>query len=353
MGAALVAAPFFIKSAPIVTDIASWMFFLKTFALLSIAFFGAKITTRTKVLGFLVFGAALTANNPFNEIVWHQFDYVACAFLLFCSIQNQNYSEKCVNGALAFVCLFSCLWLWLQKFGIDLHFEWLSLWNEMRTEIVKPLSYPVNGSLFHINHSLALIVATIPFLKKRFWAIPLATVLYFHTTLPLVMLFLGSFFYLYQLKSDRRYLYAALGLTVILAISMLFMSEDIGSNGRLAAWAAFFKWHGFNFFGEGYGIIQKEFSQVFTSVAGEKFHKLHNDFFEAYAIGGFAWIAAFVYMVKPIFKRNIPVPAATCCFLLLINSLGNFTFQIAPLLITFMVCYNLIIKGESNGSIDN
>lgn len=353
MGAALVAAPFFIKSAPIVTSLASWMFYLKCLAVLSVAFWGAKITTKTKVLGFLIFGAALSASNPFNEIVWHQFDYVVCAFILFCSLQNQSYSEKCVNGSLAAVCLISCAWIWLQKFGVDLHFEWLSLWNEMRTEITKPLSYSVNGSLNHINHSLALIVATIPFLKKRFWLIPIGTVLYFYTTLPLVMLFLGAVFYLSHVKNDKRYLYATIGLTFILALSMFFIGDDIGSNGRIAAWKAFFNWHGFNIFGEGYGIIQKDFSQIFVTPSGEKFHKLHNDFFEAYAIGGLAWVAAAIYMIKPIFKRNIPIAAATCCFTLLINSLGNFTFQIAPLLIIFMVCYNLIIKENQNGSINS
>lgn len=280
-------------------------------------------------------------------------DYVLCALLLFCSLQNQNYSEKTVNGALAWVCLISCAWLWLQKFGIDPHFEWLSLWSEVRKDIIKPLSYTVNGSLYHINHSLALIVSTIPFLKKRFWVIPLVTVLYFHTTLPLVMLFLGTFFYLSHYKKDRRYLYAALALTVILAVSALFIDDGIGSNGRLAAWAAFFKWHGFNLFGEGYGIIQKDFSQVYVASSGERFTRLHNEVFEAYAIGGLAWLAGFIYMIKPIFNRNVPLAAGTCCFMLLINSLGNFTFQVAPLLIMFLVCYNLIIKEKQNGSNDN
>lgn len=329
------------------------MFFLKALVILSIAFWGAKITNRSKVLGFLIFGASLSASNPFNEIVWHQFDYVICAFILFCSLQNQNYSERIVTKSLAWVCVISCAWIWLQKFGIDLHFEWLSLWNEMKTEVAKPYSYAVNGSLNHINHSLALVVATIPFLKKRFWVIPMATVLYFCTALPLVCMFLGAIFYLSHIKNDRRYLYATGILTGIAALSLFFIDDSIGSNGRLDAWKAFFNWNGFNIFGEGYGIIQKDFSQVFKTPSGEVFHRLHSDFFEAYAIGGLAWVAAFIYMIKPIFKRNISAPVATCCFILLINSLGNFTFQIAPLLIIFMVCYNLIIKENQNGSINN
>lgn len=221
----------------------------------------------------------------------------------------------------------------------------------MRVEISKPLSYQVNGSLNHINHSLALIVATIPFLKKRFWVIPIFTVLFFYTTLPLVMIFLGGLFYLSHYKKDRRYLYGAIGAALLLAIIAPFLSDSISTNGRLDAWKAFLDWYGFNPFGAGYGIIQKEFPEIFTSISGEKFHKLHNDFLEAYAIGGLVWVAGAIYMILPIFKRDVPIAASTCCFLLLINSLGNFTFQISPLLITFLACYNLLIKGDHNGSI--
>jgi hypothetical protein len=351
MGAALVAAPFFIKSAPIVASPASWMFYLKALAICSLALFGADFSFRTKVLGLLIFGAAFTATNPYHEVVWHQMDYAFCALVLFASFRG--ISETVLNATLAVVCLISCAWLWLQKMGIDLHFEWLSLWIEIKREVLKPYSYKINGSLGHINHSLALIVATIPFLQKKFWIIPITTVLYFHTTLPLVCLFLGGIFYLSLVKKDRRYLYACLALVFILACSSFFIDDSIGSNGRIAAWKSFIGWHGFNIFGEGYGVIQKEFSLVYKSPAGEVFHKLHNELLELYAIGGFLWLGGFFYMIKPIFKKDIPIPATTCCFILLINSLGNFTFQVSPLLITFIACYNLLIKGEQNGSINS
>lgn len=349
LGAVLVTAPFFIKLAPQIVTYGSWSFYLKCVALLSACLFGIQVTKRIKIAALLAFGVAFTASNPFAEMAWYQFDYVFCSLILFASMRNLN--ERTINTSLAIVCILSCAWLWLEKFGIDPAFLWLSSITEIKREILKPGSYVVNGSLGHINHTGALVASTMFFLRKKFWAIPLLTLAVFASSLPIFCVLVGIVFYMFL--NNKKVIYALFAVIFILALVSLYSGYSaLGTNGRVEAWKAYFDW-GANFWGHGYGVIGDKFAQVYKSVSGERFHRLHNDLLEVFAIGGVAWVAGFFYMMKPIFTHKENRPALTCCFVLLINSLGNFTFQIAPLLITFLACYTLITKGEKNGSINN
>ena len=347
----LVVAPFFIKSAPVMSPMGSWSFYLKIVAIVAACIYGIKPTFKLIISAIVISMVAFTAKSPFTENSWYQIDYFLFALLLFGALSSHKLDEKTIYKSLSIVCLLSTIWLWLNYFGIDLFLEWLKLLSPVKRETLKPLSYVINGSLSHINHSAALIAATIPFLKRKLWIFPVLTVCVFGSALPIACMVFGGVFYLWKITNNKNYLYA-LGLIVsTLAMAVLFGAfsdySALGSNGRVDAWAHIIKWTWFNFLGQGFGAMGDYFTLTYKSVSGEIFYQAHNELIEAYVIGGIPLITLFIWLAKDIFKRNDFIPASTCCFILLINSLGNFTFQVVPLLIVFLTCYTLItFQGE-------
>lgn len=329
---------------------------------IGISLFGAKIHLENKILTIIFVGIAFMAIDPFAIFTLYQMFccLMACMFLILMNKiapKNINFIYYCF----AAVCLLESTWILVNAAGFDPYIEYLKLTSSNfarlatnGTAYVKTdQAQRIIGSMGNINHSSALVAATIPFLSMGFWLIPLAALIVaksqmsYLTALVAVGLFVS---YKYQLKKLR---YAIIATVIVLAVIVFFglnSSHFFSDSNRIKAWKALVEYYGFQIFGKGFGTVAMDFADSFK-LYGEKFTYAHNEVLELYAVGGLSMVVAFILLLARALK-DIGYPAITACFFaLLINSLGNFAFHIAPLFITFGVCYSIqLTRSLENGT---
>ena len=354
LGAVLCIAPFFIKIAPQMIHANSWWFYLKIISILSACLYGFAVKRKEVLIATLcVVATCFVSVNPYGIYEFVHMDATLSGLLFFAFIMGQRVSASAVYGSLAFICLAQCLWLWVEHLGINPFMQYLSAVTSVKAVILKPDSYTVNGSLGHINHSAALIAATIPFINKKFWIIPVITLGIFGSALPIFCGLLAMAIVLAHKFGRVKYVIFAVALAA--SVSVLFDASIIGTNERLKVWRFFQSWTDISLFGQGFGIIPSRFAQVAQSaLGGERFLSLHNELLEIYAIFGIIGVICAGYLLKSMFLKPKYPEVHACALVILVNALGNFSFHVAPIFIIFITCYALLIQsGEKQDGSNN
>lgn len=341
MGGGLVLAPLFIISAPRINPVLCQALFLQIFTLVLIAMFGVTQTRKTSAMLLFAAFIALVPENPFSSYPAYQLAMVFTGILFIMAIPT-NY--RIISISLASVCLMQSVWVGLEHLGIDSHREIL---NALGANISPAAQIkPISGSLGNHNPSSALIAMTMPFIPMLLWPVAFAAILYMGSTMGILSAVVAMVVYLEYSGRIKRVLvklYALLtALAAIVASGWLSDYGYLGSTGRLPMWKEFIHWMGFSLKGGGLGFVATKWTQHYD-YNGLKFYQLHNEWLEAYSIGGIIGVAFMIWLALPCFKNKHPAISA-CLLAGLFNSLGNFTFHMAPLFIVFGACYSLQIK---------
>lgn len=306
------------------------------FALFGIVFFGSQFNLRLKVASLLLFFVLLQTPNIFNPHSLNQAYFYGLG-LVALGISSKVFTDTwLVRKALAFTCLAQCTFLGFEYFGINLQSELLGAFAIVSAQTFHANEYSLSGSLGHINHSAALIAVTSAFLSTPFLIIPLAFLLLAKSTLPLVCF--AFVVYSRFVSTKKAWIWMA-----ILACVAVFANDQgyFGLNQRGVLWKKFFEWNPAPFSGSGFGVILSEFRKVIPNA-----HHLHNEFLELYAVAGILGLLVSFYLIAPLFKRSRS--ENICAQALIVNSLGNFTFSVAPLFLVFCACYALTIKEKES-----
>lgn len=350
LGAALVAAPFFIKEGVQTTTVASQELFLVIVAMVGALVFGTgKPHKNIKAMCGLLFLSAFTTVNPFGAFQYYQL-LMSIAGIVFLAVVYANKKEidlSIVKNCLAAVCIVESLWILLQMIDMNPHVIWFAFLDE-RYNVVNLSNRLISGSLGNINHSAALIACTLPFLRPVFWLLPLTVLAISDSTMPVITAIIGITC-LFSYKS-KNYLFIISGLIALFlaAIALLLGltqgSSYLSDTNRLKTWTLLLKEVGPTLNGKGFGYISEIFSRHL--IGNERFYQAHNEWIELYAIGGLLAVGVGIYLIMPVFKNKGNAEINACLIALLVNSLGNFTFHIAPLFMIFGTCYALQLSKD-------
>lgn len=353
LGVALVAAPFFIMDAP-KTDVSfSQNVLLQLLSLIGVVLYGINTKNpRIRLLSVLAAFSVFMSQDPFGPYHLYQMTMVL-AGIMFLATLTSNLTKRDlshISKLLALTCIVSSIWVYLECFGIRpyrlilggdylTHFSSGGKW-------VLGSSVNVGGSLGNPNHSGAAIAALIPFLPFYLWPLPIVAIILTKSTMAMIALLasVGSFLY-YKYKNPIPL--ALIGMAIFAGAASLLIGiipaySFLGDTGRMMAWKEAVSKIGFTIFGNGLGFVPSSLKITFSS--GEIFYQLHNEWLETYAISGIVGVLFMAWFIFPVIKDN-RMPAINACLIaLLVNSLGNFTFHIAPLFIIFSVCFAIQLK---------
>ena len=348
---ALVAAPFFIKAAPYSDTSLSQALFLHLISFIGIIVFGIKKTSiQVRVMSFATVIAVYVAYDPYQPFQYYQFGS-AVAGIAFLAVITSNIEAKhirLIHKLLSVICLLSTAWVFLNYFGFDPY----TLIINKKIPTGSFAAWRPPGSLGNPIHSGALIASTIVFVRPYLWIFPVLALLLLGSTLPMICAFVAvSVYYCYKAKKPKL-LYFPFAILVILAASLLlghFGSASVFyGTDRVQAWKHLVSIMGFDLNGNGFGYVTTVFSESFKG--SQPFIQMHNEWLEAYAILGILGVLVCSWVVLPIFKDKGHPALNACLISLFVNSLGNFTFHIAPLFMVFGACYAIQLQGEKNGS---
>jgi hypothetical protein len=342
LGAALVVAPFFIKTGAWTTTVQSQEFFLALSSVFFVVVFGIKSAHRNILLmSALLILFAFTTHNPFGVFQYYQLfmSFAGVAFIAFVYSHRFHIDHYNIKLCLGAVCLIECAWMTSQSFGYNPHSEIAAL-LDAPYKIVQLKTHEMPGSLGNVNHSAMLVAATMFFLPIKLWIIPGIILAICGSAFPVICAGMGVVAYIsYRFKN---YLALKIGFTGLLSLAVAtilgaFSGTYFSDSNRVKAWTALYEKIGLQLWGKGLGWVPEIFSK--TLIGGEKFYQLHNEWLELYAIGGLLSVAVGVYLIAPIFKNKGNPSVNACLIALTVNSLGNFTFHIAPLFMVFAYCY--------------
>jgi hypothetical protein len=346
LGAALVAAPFFFKLAPHTAHTLSQEYFFILVTMLGALFFGIKETHRNfKIIAISLFVLAFMTVNPYGLYQYYQLCLCITGAVFMATIYSyqSEINYKFIGSCLGIVCILESVFLLFQYNGIDPHTEWFNLIG-FNYKVITPTSRFVSGSLGNINHSAALIACTLPFLRPRFWLLPITVLLIVNSTMPVITALI-AIFCLYSYKS-KNYLFIITGFVALmlgaasLLLGLIPKASYFSDSHRIMAWKELWRLLGFQVTGQGFGYIPEIFSKILFPKVG-RFYQIHNEWIELYAIGGLLAVGVGIYLIVPVFKNKGNAEINACLIALLVNSLGNFTFHIAPLFMIFGTCYAL------------
>jgi hypothetical protein len=350
LGVALVVAPVFIKTGMATTTVMSQEYFLVIISMLGVFLFGIpRIHINIKLLSLSLFALAFTTINPFGLFPFYQLmmSIAGVAWVALIYAHAENINLEMVKKCFAIACVVQSLWVIAQYYGLNPHAIWIDL-----TSIgykAKSLSeVKVYGSIGNINHSAALIACTLPFLKKRYWILPSIALYLGDSSFPVICAFVGILaLYSFKRENLTYLIYGAIAL-FLSALALIFNLIPYGTyfsdTGRIRAWKALLEQLGLQFYGKGLGYVPEVFTK--TLVHGRRFYQMHNEWLELYAIGGLLAVGVGVFLILPVLKNRGNPEINACLIALAVNSLGNFTFHIAPLFMVFGTCYALQLAKE-------
>lgn len=352
IGAALVVAPFFINKSNVVIISLSQAYFFQLITLFGVLFFGINAKKwQIKLMAVLTVFSVVMSENVFNVMTMYQFlmAITGVMFIALCITHLKKIND--VYFLLSIVCIVESIWIILNYFGVDPHFYSLKFMGFAGERLATngkdwvPGLNAISSSLGHNTHGAALIAGTLPFLKKKFWPLPIMALYVADSSMGIFSAIVAiSSLFLYKNNKEKLLVFVAVAMLAlgIYSITGEFGSKSIFSdNGRVAAWKYMLDWTGFQFTGGGFGIIPNEFSQMFNGP--QKFMQMHNEWLELYAIGGLLVLIPCLFLVAEIFINRGKPEINACLIALAFNSLGNFTFHIAPLFIVFGACYAIHI----------
>jgi hypothetical protein len=337
LGAALVVAPFFLKSAPITAPRISQEFFFVLVAFLMAVLFGIKKTDlRMKIAMGSVVVMAFISPKPFSFYHFYQMSMLlaGCLFLAVLFSNRDRIDFAVVSKYLATTCLLQCGYMILQHFDFDIYAELSGMKSEIRKDI------RVFGSLGNPNHSGALVACLMPFLPWFLIPVAVVALILAKSAMPAICALVAmSVFILIKTGRARFIPWIFVSLTVLAAflVGGVFEKTFLSDTHRIEVWAKALGEIGVAFIGKGIAWVPVEFSKHL--IHGQKFYQLHNEWLELYSMGGLLFSVVAIYLIYPSVK-NISVPQTSAALMaLLVNSLGNFTFHIVPLFMVFAVCF--------------
>jgi hypothetical protein len=277
----------------------------------------------------------------FDPISLYRMGMIVSGLIFLMAIDSGDY--KTVSKSLAIACILSCVFFWLEVVGVSVYREVFELLGYLRQATG---GQHIAGSLGNKNHSGAFIAATSLFLPFPVAIAALLTLIKMNSIMPILTFLVGwAIKYTYEKRSLTLKI-AIPGVACILALLLIsgIIPHSIAS-GRIQGWKAFFTWYDLNLVGSGISFVTKYFPSEFLR-NGRALYQLHNEPLEIYAAAGlFGLIALGIVWVTSIKQSRPEINAVLIA--LLFNSLGNFTFHIAPLFIVFGACYAIKIKEKS------
>lgn len=349
LGIVLLTVPFFIKAAPATTPLDSQEFLFAVFTAIGLCLFGArKSHANIKIMAVALFFFAFLATNPFGHFQRYQLgmSVAGLAFTLLVYGNRKEINPRFLGRIMGAVCLLESCWVFVNRLGADPYHTWLTLNYPGKIAILEGI-IPITGSLGNIGHSGALIACTMPFLGPYFWPFPIVALFIGGSSLPVICAVIGALTLMSYLNRNFWPLIAgalALFWSGVALLCGLLDGSYFSDSGRIRAWKLLISDLGFQLWGKGLGWVPEVFSR--HRFGSERFYQAHNEWLELYAIGGLLSVVVALYLLTPVFK-NKGNPAVNACLIsLLVNSLGNFTFHIAPLFMVFGTCYALQLSGE-------
>ena len=353
LGAALVAAPFFFKLAPHSAHTLSQEYFFALVVMVGVLIFGIKKTHKNfKIIAVCFFVLAFVTKNPFGLYPFYQLVLSTAGTMFTAMIYshkreiNYNFIKNCLGT----ICVLESIFLITQISGIDPYAEWFGFLG-FYYKVIDTGARFVSGSLGNINNSAAIVAVTLPFLRPIFWVLPLTVLLFSNSTMPVITSAVAILaMYSYRTKNYKVIYFGAIAL-FLAAASLIAGLIPAGSyfsdSHRLTAWKLLWKKIGFQLYGLGFGYVPDVFSKIkVPGVGNGRFYSMHNEWIELYAIGGLLAVGVGIYLILPVFKNKGNAEINACLIALLVNSLGNFTFHIAPLFMIFGTCYALQLKDK-------
>ncbi len=363
IGAAIVAAPLILKSSPTIVIPLGHDFYLMLMTMLGLLFFGAKIHLENKIIGLLIAIAAFQSNQPFSLFHLYQFTMSIIGCLLMINLNSiAPKNIKTIYFSLSAICLIQSFWVILNYFDVDPYHVYLELTGTKIKKLatnganwVEPAQAIKNltGSVGNNNHAGAIIAVTIPFLKPYLWVLPIIALAIGGSALPVVTAaFTIAIYFSYKKDIKIIRLSAFFGAGLLAAATLIGLLKHIAyfsDSDRVKMWFSFIDFYGIQFLGKGFGTVPMDFAEYYK--ASQRFNQAHNELLEAYSVGGIVAIAGLFYALKCVTK-DIGLPAITACLLgLLLNSLGNFTFHVAPLFLIFSICYSIqLTRSKEDGT---
>lgn len=342
LGVALVAAPFFIKSGAWTTTVQSQEFFLAIISGIGALVFGlARPHRNILIMAIGLFAWAFTTHNPFGVFQYYQLTMSFCGVIFLALIYShlEEINHKLIHNCLGAICLLECLWVLAQDMGYNPHMAWMGLFDGP-FKIIPINTHKLYGSLGNVNHSAALIAVTMPFLTWRAYPICVLALGLAGSALPIICAFIAILAHISYATRCFAVIRLA-GVSLIAMASMLFAGVFDGTvlsdTHRIKAWTALVDKLGVQLWGKGLGWIPEVFSK--TPISDMKFYQAHNEWLELYAISGLLGVVVGLFLILPVFKNKGNHAVNACLIAMLVNSLGNFTFHIAPLFMVFAYGY--------------
>lgn len=263
--------------------------------------------------------------------------------LLISHLLSHRLNEKVIKVCLAITCILTSAVFILNNMGF----------NPFNPSI--PMKYPV-GPLGQQTLSGALVAITITSLiQPNFWMfIPAAAMGLWISGSSMSYLAAGVNISLFTAMNKTIALKLKVSIITLLGIigSMGLFSKDLlNDHSRFYSWSiAIKKMSNFSLmdqlFGRGLGDFWHSFG---VEIPGQMIRYAHNEVIEslwAFGIVGTMIIAIIVYLPFKNFKSTYALAGFAS---VLVNSLGNFTFHIAPLALIGVIFYSLALKGERHG----
>lgn len=341
IGVGIALAPFFIYLGKVAEPGLYQALFFQCFSIVLICL-GAEKNKRVITAAIVCAVFCIINPEPFGLFSIYQVPMVFLG-LGYISAIKLDY-KRAIFAALAFICIFECFWVLSEWAGFYPYERFMGLFGH---ELIDRYSVrPLIGSLNNKNHSGALIAATVYFAPAIFWPIAGACLLLLGSTMPIVSALAGCLaYYAYASKKWLVLKLSAIGLAVS-AIGLFVFETSSGllsSTGRIAAWSNFLETVGFSWLGNGFGFVATKWGANYQAKHG-RFYQLHNEWLEVYAIAGIVGVVFMLWFIAPLFKDKKTPAVNAALIALLVNSLGNFTFHIAPLFMVFGACFALQLK---------
>lgn len=323
-GVALVAAPFFIRPMPMSSPVLSqgWLFM----ALTVVGAVGLGVAKDWRLLFPLV--AALIAfavtSDPFTPYALYHGQMLLFG-VVFLGVAARSTDHRFTRKLLAASCLIQCAWVAINAVGIDPYALMLGLES----------GATITGSLGNPNHSGAFLAATMFFLPPLLWVLPVAAMAGLGSALPFICAAMGAAAYVAKsCHAPGVFSYALKALAVAALAALIGAAPEIlDDSGRVQAWGEIVSRLGVTLFGNGVGAIP----QLGVTLGTSRLYQAHNEWLEAYAMGGGFALAMLCLFAFYLWGKNRHYCFEACFVALLVNSLGNFTFHIAPLFIIFAI----------------
>lgn len=340
------AASFFLKDAPLIETLISKQTYFVIFSLPLILIFGVKKNKLMLIPALLVILSFFYSKNPYGVLYDHITMLVGIVLLV--ALQSAKIDEKIISRFMIITCLTACAWVGLEYINIrpsEIILEMMGIGFQkgvVRGNKWIAVDMPnVIGTLGNPNHSAAMIAVLAPFLPLSLLFFVLPTLFILNSTMAIVSFLAGLIVYYSKTIKNDLPIKITGALMAVGALSVTLIGSGVDS-GRVQAWKYLLPKIPATLTGNGL-----DFFRSLNYFQGKvRWDHFHSELFEAWSAFGALGVFVFAYLAYKILSGHDHPKMRACCAALLVNSLGNFTFHIAPLSLIFIVCYSFLDKSK-------